>query len=312
MQIFDAVATRGALDFETLIPRLWESHIKGDRASQRHSCTFNADHDHKGSAPIIAAWEESGYRGFKAVNVSAGNSQRGLSNQHSTYVLYDARTGQPLAQMDASEVTSYRAAAASALAASYLARRNASRLVIVGACRIGRLVPQAYRTLLPIRHVEIWDANHDAVAALVEHLTTLGFLATPVVNLRGSIGRADVVSCGTPMSEPIVPGRWLAPGSHLDLIGNFVPQMHETDDDCLRDVALFVDTDDAHHAIGETGGLVRNVASFVGVKGTLADLCYGKVRGRASATQLTVFKSAGTALEDLAAAIQVYENSVCH
>ncbi|MBU9413528.1 ornithine cyclodeaminase family protein [Burkholderia multivorans] len=311
MKIFDTTTTCDALDFESLIPALRAAFIKGCHVPLRHSHTIDVGDGDKGTVLIMPAWEENGYLGIKTVNIFAGNAARGLPGLHSTYVLYDAATGQPLAQMDGNEITSRRTAAASALAAGYLARSNASRMVLLGAGRVGSLVPEAYRAQLPIQNVEVWDANPRAVTALVDRLTSLGFDATPVADLRESVGRADVVTCATLATEPVVLGQWLSPGSHLDLIGSFTPLMREADDDCFRDAEIFIDTSEAPQKSGDLlGPLSRGTISSSDFKGTLTDLCRQEVKGRANGTQRTVFKAVGTALEDLAAAGQVYKRNL--
>ncbi|QFS38082.1 bifunctional Delta(1)-pyrroline-2-carboxylate/Delta(1)-piperideine-2-carboxylate reductase [Burkholderia cepacia] len=310
MKFFDAVATRDALDFESLVARLRQAFIDGCHVPLRHAHTLHADGEDEGTVLIMPAWEDNGYLGIKTVNIFPGNARHGLPGLHSTYVLYDGRTGQPLAQLDGNEITSRRTAAASALAATYLARPDASRLVLMGAGRVGSLVPPAYRSQLPISVVEVWDRDRDAVARLVDGLNRLGFDASPVTNLEASIRRADVVTCATLATEPIVRGAWLAPGSHLDLIGSFTPRMREADDDCFRQAEIYVDTDEAPQKSGDLlGPLARNVIAPDRLNRTLTALCRGEAQGRTNDSQRTVFKAVGTALEDLAAAVQIVEKT---
>jgi ornithine cyclodeaminase len=116
------------------------------------------------------------------------------------------------------------------------------------------------------------------------------------------------VSCATLATAPLIEGRWLRPGSHLDLIGSFTPAMREADDACFAGAALYVDTEEALQKSGDLlGPMSRGVFAPGDLRGTLAGLARGEVSGRRSAQERTVFKSVGTALEDLAAAILVYE-----
>ncbi len=311
MKIFDTAATREALDFATLIPSLKKAFIKGCEVPLRHSHTIDSGDDNTGTVLIMPAWEADRYLGIKTVNIFPGNQTRKMPGLHSTYVLYDASTGEPLAQMDGNEITSRRTAAASALAATFLARDDASRIVLLGAGRVGSLVPAAYRSQLPITHVEVWDINPESAAQLVQQLQGEGFDASVVVSLPDSVARADIVSCATLATEPIVHGSWLRPGTHLDLIGSFTPQMREADDDCFRHAHVFVDTEEAPQKSGDLiGPLLRNAISPTDLKGTLAALCRGDVCGRLDGSERTLFKAVGTALEDLAAAVQVYEKHV--
>jgi ornithine cyclodeaminase len=311
MKFFDRAATREALDFATLIPSLKKAFIKGCEVPPRHSHTINGSDGNTGTVLIMPAWEADRYLGIKTVNIFPGNQTRRMPGLHSTYVLYDASTGEPLAQMDGNEITSRRTAAASALAATFLARDDSSRVVLLGAGRVGSLVPAAYRSQLPITHVEVWDINPESAARLVQQLQGEGFDAAVVASLPDSVARADVVTCATLATESIVRGAWLNPGTHLDLIGSFTPQMREADDDCFRHARVFVDTDEAPQKSGDLiGPLSRNVISPADLNGTLAALCRGDVRGRLDGSGRTVFKAVGTALEDLAAAAQVYEKHV--
>lgn len=310
MKIFDAAITGAALHFDGLIPRLRKMFIDGCEVPPRHMHKISTAVESEKIVLIMPAWQQDKYLGIKTVNVFPGNTSQNLPGLHSTYILYDARTGVPLAQIDGNEITSRRTAAASALAASFLARKDASRLVLVGAGRVGSLIPKAYRCVLPIQHVSVWDQNSAASERLVDRLKEEGLDAQVVEDLPGTVREADVVTCATLATEPVIQGEWLKPGSHLDLIGSFTPHMREADDDCFRGASLFVDTDEAAQKSGDLlGPLSRNVITKTDLTRTLQALCLGNANGRKDDAERTVFKAVGTALEDLAAAIQVYEQS---
>jgi ornithine cyclodeaminase/alanine dehydrogenase-like protein (mu-crystallin family) len=309
MKLLDSETTRHALPFPALIDALRKMFVAGCHVPLRHNHKIATSSD-EGTVLIMPAWQDGGYLGIKTVNVFPGNAALGLPGLHSTYVLYDAKTGAPLAQLDGNEITSRRTAAASALGASFLARKNASRMTLLGAGRVGSLVPEAYRAVLPIKHVDVWDANVAASEKLVARLIELGFEARVVDNLPESVASADVVTCATLATEPVVRGEWLSPGSHLDLIGSFTPAMREADDACFTNARMFVDTAEAFQKSGDLlGPLERKVIGEPESWPTLETLCRGQASGRASDTERTVFKAVGTALEDLAAAALVYETS---
>jgi ornithine cyclodeaminase len=200
-----------------------------------------------------------------------------------------------------------RTAAASALAASWLARPDARRLLVLGTGRVARLLPAAYAEVRPITQVRNWARGVDKARALADELCAQGLDARPAPDLAAAVAWADVVSCATLAREPLVHGRWLPPGSHLDLIGSFTPEMREADDDCFRHAALYADTEEALRKSGDLlGPLSRGVITPASLRGTLAQLCRGGAAGRASPQERTVFKSVGTALEDLAAAMLVH------
>jgi ornithine cyclodeaminase len=308
MRIFDAEATRAALPFDTLIPALRAMFARGCTVPQRHVHQVAAAPVEAGgfTSLIMPAWLDGCCYGVKTVNIAPHNAARGLPGLHGTYLLYDAATGAPLALLDGDQITARRTAAASALAASWLARDDASHLLLVGAGQVARLLPAAYRVVRPIRRVTVWARQHQAAQALAAQLQGEGFDAGVAADLPTAVAAADVVSCATLATAPLVQGAWLRPGSHLDLIGSFTPAMREADDACFAGAALYVDTDEALAKSGDLlGPLARGVIQAADVRGTLAALARGTALGRSDAAQRTVFKSVGNALEDLAAAMLV-------
>jgi len=168
MKIFDAEATRQALPFRPLVDALARMFVTGCEVPLRHTHAVQADDGSAGTVLIMPAWRSADYLGIKTVNVFPGNAQRGLSGLFATYVLYDVHTGEPLALIDGNEITSRRTAAASALAASKLARPDARRLLVVGAGRVASLLPEAYCAVLPIDEIAIWARRPEAAEALAD------------------------------------------------------------------------------------------------------------------------------------------------
>jgi ornithine cyclodeaminase len=314
MKIIDAAATRDALAFGPLLEALNAMFVEGCEVPLRHTHVIpdpatGADV----TVLIMPAWQPGGFLGIKTVNIAPANSilaQRGLPGLHSTYLLYDAATGVPLAQMDGNEITSRRTAAASALGAAYLAREDASHLALLGTGRVGSLVPPAHRTVRPITRVSVWDRDARAAARVVDGLREQGFEASVCDTAKAAVADADIVTCATLATEPVVQAEWLAPGVHLDLIGSFTPQMREADDACFAGATLFVDTEEALAKSGELlGPMSRGVFAKHDVRGTLADLCRAGRGRREARDERTVFKAVGTALEDLAAAMLVWRTT---
>jgi ornithine cyclodeaminase len=213
----------------------------------------------------------------------------------------------PLALVDGNELTARRTAAASALAASRLARTDARRHLVVGAGAVAALLPHALRCVRPIEHGDVWARRPEAAAALAERLRAEGLPAHAAPELAAAVAAADVVSCATLAAEPLIHGGWLAPGVHLDLVGSFTPAMREADDACFAGAEVWIDTDDA---LAKSGDLAAPLASGAlaraQVRGTLHELCAAPAPARDPQAR-TIFKSVGTALEDLAAAMLVYE-----
>jgi len=302
MQIFDAEATRRALPFETLIPALRTLFAAGCTVPPRHVHAVGETF----TSLIMPAWIAGRCYGIKTINIAPGNAALGLPGLHASYVLYDGSTGAPLALIDGDQITSRRTAAASALAASWLARAEARHLLVVGAGQVARLLPAAYRVVRPIEQVTVWARAAGRAQALAAELREQGFAAAATVDLEAAVRAADIVSCATLATAPVVQGHWLQPGNHLDLIGSFTPAMREADDGCFAGASLYVDTEEALQKSGDLlGPMSRGVFTAGDVRGTLAALSRGEAGGRRTPQERTVFKSVGTALEDLAAAMLV-------
>jgi ornithine cyclodeaminase len=311
MKIIDTQATRDALPFERLVPALQAMFATGCEVPLRHTHALADDRgEPAGTLLVMPAWQAGGYLGIKTVGIFPGNARRGLPGLHSTYLLYDARTGVPLALLDGNEITSRRTAAASALAASFLAPDGARHLLVVGAGRVARLLPAAYRVVRPIERVTVWSRDPAAARTLAGDLRADGFDARPAADLASAVADADIVSTATLATQPLVRGAWLRADSHLDLIGGFTPAMREADDDCFAGGAsLWVDTAEALQKSGDLlGPMARGVFAAADVRGTLADLAGAGASARTADTGRTVFKSVGNALEDLAAAVLVFES----
>lgn len=308
MRVLDAAAVAAALPFELLIAALRARFAAGCQVPPRHVHEMAGAHGATLTSLLMPAWafdsDGSGRYGVKIINIAPANAARGLPALHASYLLHDAQSGVPLALLDGNELTARRTAAASALAASWLARSDATHLLVVGAGRVASLLPLAYREVRPLDRISVWARRREAARQLAQRLCAQGLPARAVDDLDAALRAADIVSCATLATTPLVHGRHLQRGSHLDLIGSFTPQMREADDDALRGAAVYVDTEEAWAKSGEllaplaSGALRRD-----DIRGTLEMLARGSVAGRASNDERTVFKSVGTALEDLAAAM---------
>ena len=310
MQIVDAATTRRHLGFAPLIEALRAMFVAGCVVPLRHAHRIEGvdGADAGGTLLLMPAWRVGGRLGLKTVTIFPGNGAAcGLPGLNSTYLLFDAATGEPLAQLDGNELTSRRTAAASALAASFLARSDASRLLIVGTGRVAALLAEAMRVVRPIGAVQVWNHRPASALALAARLRDAGFEASATDDLARAAASADIVSCATLATAPLIRGAWLRPGTHLDLIGSFTPQMREADAACFARCSVYVDTDEA---LAKSGDVLQAVAegafSVEQLQGTLAELCTGTRPGRAGPAQRTLFKAVGSALEDLAAAELVW------
>lgn len=305
IKVIGAAETRRALPFDALILALKAAFAAGATVPERHH--HHIPHpDGDGVLLLMPAWS-GGLLGTKVATIHPANNARGLPSVHSTYLLANAATGVPLALLDGNEITTRRTIAVSALAASFLAREDAADLLIVGAGRIAALAAEAFAVVRPIRTVTVWNRDAAKAERLAVELRAAGFEAEAVASLEDAARRADIITCATPSTAPIIHGDWLRPGTHLDLIGSFTPAMREADDTCFARGQIYVDTRDALVEAGDlTGPIAAGVITPDDIRGTLADLSAGRIAGRTSDDDITIFKSVGTALADLAAAALVH------
>lgn len=262
---------------------------------------------------LMPAWtrEASGnFLGVKVVNVFPDNGAKGLPSIHGTYLLMSGETGETLAAIDGTRLTAWRTAAASALAARHLAHPDAARMVMVGAGALSPFLIRAHAAVRPIRQVEIWNRNADRAAAVVADVRGFGIDAVVTTDLETSVRKADIVSCATLSRDPLVLGHWLKPGAHLDLVGAYNPAMRESDDEAMRRARLFVDT--RAGALKEGGDIVQPLRAGIireeKVEADLFELCRETFRMARKPDDITLFKSVGTAIEDLAAAMLVWRS----
>lgn len=308
LPLIDAARVRAATPWPLLVEALRQAFRAGCVLPPRHHHGFKVPGEREATLLLMPAWREGGTLGVKLVNIVPGNDARGLPAVSGVYLLFSATTGQPLALIDGAELTARRTAAASALAATFLAREDAGRMVMVGTGRLAPELVAAHASVRPIREVTVWGRHPAKAEALAARLRDeLGLAVAASADLEAAVRQADLVSCATTSAEPLVRGEWLAPGAHLDLVGGFTPAMREADDEAVRRSRVWVDTMDG--GTREAGDIVQPLASGVlareAIVGDLFALCRGEARGRATTAEITLFKSVGTALEDLAAATLV-------
>lgn len=309
MQIISQADTENHLPFAALLPALERMFIEGCEVPLRHNHPIpGTTSDQDGILLLMPAWQTGKRLGVKTVSIFPGNHHQGLPGLHSVYILYDASSGKPLAVLDGDTITSRRTAGASALAARWLSRPDARKLLVVGTGRVASLLPHAYRCVRPIESVAVWNRNPASAQALVARLQAQGYKAHHATDLQAAVRSADIVSCATLATAPLIEGAWLQPGTHLDLIGSFTPAMRESDAECLRRATVFADTPEA---LMKAGDLLSAIDEGAWAKdqlaATLEQLCRGQHAGRASADEITLFKSVGSALEDIAAASLAYD-----
>jgi len=297
------------LDYPTLIKILKEAFQSDITVPQRQHYNFdNPLEEKKSTLLLMPAWEAGRYVGVKIITVSPNNGKFDLPAIQGMYILFDAHKGNPLALMDAPMLTARRTAATSALASSFLSRKNSSSLLMIGT---GVLAPEliaAHTTIRPIKSVFIWGRTPKNAEIVKEKFKEADFSIEVIKNINDKIGVVDIISCATLSEIPLISGNQLIPGQHIDLVGSYLPHTREADDEVIQRSNIFID-----HvgAMKESGDILipiqNNILLPTAIKADLFELCKGTKQGRVSESEITCFKSVGHALEDLAAAKLAFE-----
>jgi alanine dehydrogenase len=309
LRVYSAAEVHAALPWPALADAL-EAAFKAAATETplRHAHALGGE----GTLLMMPAWSPEAL-GVKVVTVMPGALARGAGTVQASYLLLDRETGVPRALIDGEALTLRRTAATSALAARHLARADASRLLIVGGGRLAPWMARAHVALNPALNpalqakrlaLRVWARREDAARGVAEALCADGLPAQATTDLAQAVAWADIISCATTASEPIVRGQWLREGTHLDLVGGFRRDMREADDAAVARSRVVVDT--FAGALAEAGDLQqpieRGVIAREHVAAELAQVLRGEQPGRRSPGEITLFKSVGAALEDLAAA----------
>ena len=308
MLTLDAAAVREATPWNELIEAIAELLAGGTaNVPQREIHDVGLPGGGTGSLLVMPAWLDAELLGVKAVTYFPSNAGTDLPTISAGYLLFDGTTGQLCATLDGDELTLRRTAAVSALAADRLARPDASRLLVVGTGKLAPNLALAHAAVREFEMIEVWGRTPANAEATARQLVSEGLPARPVEALDAAVGRADIVTCATGATSPLVSGELLRPGIHLDLVGSFRADMREADDDAVLAATLFVDTLDGAVLAGDLAQpLAAGVISDSDIAADLASLVTGRHPGRTSEAEITLFKSVGFALSDLAAATLVH------
>ncbi|HEY0686142.1 MAG TPA: ornithine cyclodeaminase family protein [Steroidobacter sp.] len=259
----------------------------------------------------MLAMDRSGGPVIKLLTILPENRPKGLVTVQGAIVVF-AKTGAPIAILDGTVITQLRTGAASALASQYLSREDSSNLLIVGTGSLAPTMAASHAAVRPIKRISVWgrrqvqaELTADAIRARVPR----SMKVSVIDSIEEGAASADIIACSTSSPVPILHGRWLKPGTHVDLVGSFQPTKRESDDAVVLRSRIFVDT--LHGALHEGGDVVdpisRGVISRERIVGELSDLAAGRIQGRQGTDQITLFKSVGTAIEDLAVARMLVE-----
>ena len=302
-----------ALPWATLIPALRDAFREAAVVPRRHVHPISSS----GASTLLLmpVWQTQGHLGVKLVTVVPENRDRQQPTVQALFLLLDTVTGTPLALMDGEALTLRRTAAASALASAYLSRADSEHLLIVGTGQLAPYMASAHCAAREIRRVTVWGRDAQGARQTLESIRALGLPPSTSIDIAQDLHQAskqaDIICCATTSRQPLVTAAHVRPGTHVDLVGGFRPDMREADDALIAGAALFVDTFDG--ALAEAGDLLQPMQAGritrASVLAELSDLVGGAHAGRSDAEQITVFKSVGTALEDLCAANQVWNEN---
>lgn len=307
LDVITADQIDAALPWPLAINVLRAGFLAGDSVTspQRHHHSMGTGVDSP-TLLLMPSWSDE-YAGIKLVTVFPTNRDTDIATINGNYLLLNGTTGVPLAILDGGALTARRTAAASILAATMLARPDSRRLVVVGSGRLAAELARGYCALFPLDEVAVWNHRSAGAEQLAAALCDEGLPATSTTDLSAACSTADIITCATMSSTPVVSGDSLNAGCHLDLVGAFTPAMREADDAAIRRARVFVDT--MVGALTEAGDILQPIQSGAlnesDIEADLFSLCRGFDVQRTD-DDITLFKSVGHALEDLVSAAAVY------
>ena len=308
MRFIDKDEIKKVLDFPSLIEALRVAFISDIKVPSRHHHDFgNPKAGIDSTLLLMPAWEESESLGVKIVTVSPNNAKYDLPAIQGIYLLFDAEKGGIEALIEGKTLTAKRTAAASALASSYLSREDSSSMLMIGTGALSSELIRAHASVRDIKDVYIWGRNKSKAQKIADELKD-EFNIKAIDNIEDQISNVDIISCATLSVEPLVLGKFLKPGQHVDLVGSYKPNMREADDELIKTVDIYIDSDMAKKETGDLKTpLESNTISEDDIKADLFQLTREEKLGRTSDSSITLFKSVGHGLEDLAAAKLVKE-----
>jgi len=306
----DANLVDSALDYKVLIDKLLVGFTRDDlNIPKRHHHNYPNPPGKESTLLMMPAWQVGQNVGVKIVNVTPENGKLGMPSIHGIYLYFDAKTGVPKAFMDSNMITKKRTAATSALASTFLSRKDSSSMLMVGT---GALAPElivAHCQTRDIKTVQVWGRDFSKAQKIADDLQINGVEIIPIKNLEAGVKESDIISTATLSKDSLIHGEWLQEGQHIDLVGSYKPDMREADDTVISRSSIFVDSYEG--APYESGDLALPIAegliSIQDIKADLFEMCRKQKEGRASSEEITCFKSVGHALEDLVAAQLVYD-----
>ena len=303
MRVIGRTEVEHVLEFPALIDAVREVFAT-EATAPRRSLHALAE-DMRDALGVQTAWT-SDTIALKTFTWLPENPAHGRDTVAAVVLLFDRRTGEPLAVIEGSSITLWRTAAVSALAADYLARRDARTLLVCGTGALAPYMARAHAAVRPIERVLVWGRNRQHAERTAAHIADARpeLQCDVVAHVADGAAEADVITCATAALDPFLFGADVRPGTHVDLVGNHDARGRECDTELVVRSRVYVDT--RVNVLSEAGELLIPIAEGVfsadDVVAELSELCRGTARGRTGPAEVTLFKSVGTALSDLAAA----------
>ena len=312
LTIVDDEQVTALTPWPALIDAIREAFRQGGASPVRHHHSIPGNDRDDITLLLMPAWNQKGDFGIKLATIAPSNAALGYPTLHGAYVLFSGATGIPRAILDAGALTARRTAAASALASRFLSRPDSKTLLMIGTGRVARQLIAAHCSVRPIEEVRIWgrSATHAQDAAEQAGRET-GVSCICVPNVEIGASGVDIISSATPAENPLLRSGWVGPGTHVDLVGAYKPTMSEADAELIGKAdQVYVDTMEG--AKDEAGDLIQavqaGVFSFDEVAGDMYRMSSQDESLRNDSDEITLFKSVGTALQDLAAAQLCLQN----
>ncbi len=304
MHFFDSNQVHGALPYASLVPALIDAHHRDVDLSQSLLQTQPSAGGGEDIFLSLPAWQRGHVLGSKLVTLFPHNefNGSGLPSVQAVFVLFDGTNGKPRAVVDGTALTLRKTAADSAAGSHFLAREDCESLLVVGAGALAPHLAMAHLAVRPaIRRVAVWNRTASRAASMVRDLDLPGIELTAVRDLEAAAREADLITCATMATEPLILGKWLKPGTHLDLVGSFRTDMQECDGEAISRSSVFVDS--PWSALEDSGELItafnEGTLSREEIQADLFDLARGKHPGRRSNREITVYKNGGGGHLDL-------------
>ena len=305
VDFIDAKALSHILTYPALVRALERAFVAGKvRSSPRQHLDMGNEREWL----LMPAWDAEGPFGIKLVSVFDRNPRSGHERINGLYLLFDGDTGLPVAMLDGGELTARRTAAVSAAAGRKLAGPACRTLLIVGTGKLAPYLAEAHCQFHQFDRILVWGRDNAAAIGLADILQArIDLRCEARANLEEAVRSANFIATATASTTPLISGEWLAPGTHLDLVGGYRPDMREVDDAAVRRSRVFVDS--YQGAFAEAGDIIAPLGNDILDRADvadLADLLANRCAGRTDPFQITLFKSVGHALSDFAAARLAY------